>query len=597
MNRRVSTRVLEDAGDVIRDVNLADVSASEALAASEHSPTTPVQWRPAAFPGGHLYEFRVKTRQRQDGVVVHQLETMLGRLSRIFPPSVLATAHSISRHVLGTTTDTVTLATAVEFTLREWQEQLPWLTWATIPTLRVQTSTGWITPRIEALAIRQEAGRERSARAILDDLLNLFTGYVLRINPAGQLVIVPPPTSSIAVTLQPSKIISVAPATTFDDVVNRATVRSQQWEYQASPLSENVTTSVSADYQPAIDGVTGSGQRTGFQHLGTYVGGASSLPLERVPTSPGALPGFRWYADVRYDLSGRRWDEEIGWETYTARNVDVARFQEIVVREMSEAGTTQLFVEPLAKPIASGAQLHVPGHSTPMTLTSNASRGSTSIVVNNISEDVPRGTIIPHSLFSQGTAVAGSVVVPILTGGGPTASLNVGFSALGFNVLWFDLRLTGPPHPDFPEIEHTYQVGVRAAVTIRGWNWTQGRTSIEATFGDATNPEHVSAEPGFVTSQNEFGVLSRTLNAGYLNLDTDDALSIAQAYVRANMRAKDRVDLEITPDLPIRPEHINRRVQLQHSGQVVTVESWERTEMFDNTSAAVTTRVTGVVND
>src|SRR5690625_3373018 len=149
MSRRTNTRVLEDAGNIIRDVNIIDVSASETLATAEHNATTPVTWVPAG-QAASLYQFRVKSRTEDNGNITHQLETVLGRLSRVHPRSVLASAERMNRFVHNTFAEQATMSTVIEFIFQQWQNEFPWLNWATIPTLRLQTRSEEHTSELQS---------------------------------------------------------------------------------------------------------------------------------------------------------------------------------------------------------------------------------------------------------------------------------------------------------------------------------------------------------------------------------------------------------------------------------------------------------------
>lgn len=613
MNRRVSTRVLEDAGDVIRDVNLVDVSASETLAAAEHDPTGTVAWRPA-LASTNYYQFLVKTRDKTAGghVTTHQLETILGKLNRAYPRSVTASGRMIRTALSLPPGSTVTMRQALQFTLQRWAAEFTWLTWATLPELTVQTSSGTITPVVEALALRQPPNGKRSARQWLDEFLGLFAGYVLRVNTTGQLVIVPPPTGAPTLTLPASKIITLDRSVSFDNIINRATVQSNVWAHEPTEFSHPVTISA-ASTNPDAQAWVGNGtappgrDRSGFTALPNFTEGDTPVVIP-VPLHEDVIPSLGTvFLDVHVDGYHRTWDAVEGAHV-TAQwfNQNVGFFQEGVLTEDAQEGDTVLRVAPLEQPLLNGTEIFFPhrGSSIPVTVrayvSGNHARGATTINLASpapglpaLTGDVARGTAFLHSRIQFST---GWDVVSQASTGPNTLAYRLSMDTSPEGVLTLEWM---PPlnlsHRDPLNPQDEFEFGIRVAIRAYTYNWTRTSNQVSATFGDATNPGQVSDLPGFVDSQGDFGIIERTLPAGFVNLSVDDSMAIAQAYVRANMHPRERVTLEVTPDLPIKPSDINKLVHVAPLGAEAVIESWEHTEMFDNTSASVTTRVTGVL--
>lgn len=586
MSRRTNTRVLEDAGNIIRDVNIIDVSASETLATAEHNATTPVTWVPAGQTAS-LYQFRVKSRTEDNGNITHQLETVLGRLSRVHPRSILASAERMNRIVHNTSSEQATMNTVIEFIFQQWQNEFPWLNWATIPTLRLQTSAGAVTPTVEAIAIRQEPGRERSARRILDQLLSPFTGHVLRVQ-GNQLVIIPPPTTT-TLTLSNNQITSIDREVHLDDIVNRATVRSRQWANTPAKITSGATFGVSANIPSLISQISGTGNRTGFEDLGTDVhtsgqwGGSRLLHME-----PEVLPAMMFFVDIRVDRFMRRWDGS-AWQTQFPKNMQIGFYQELSLTEDVESGSSALQVAPLEHPIPEGARILMPNFTTSV-VSATANAGATTINVGNVNGGFPRGTVIPHSRISMDARPpvnqflgTNEFIVDIGTSGNtdePWARLQLNWDGQNLRVRWTALRLQGPEYED----------AIRAVITVHGWNWEQTRTEITGTYGVTGHTDSATN-----ASQSQFGVIERSIDAGFVNISPETALAIAEHFVRANREPRERITVGMTPHLPVRPQHLNRRVMLP-GGVPVIVEAWEHAEMFSNTTATVNSSFTGVIH-
>src|SRR5690606_9437575 len=88
---------------------------------------------------------------------------------------------------------TCTPAQALEFALSVWAETYPWLDWNPLPDLLLRTSDGPVELEVAALSLLQVEGRSRSMRQLIDEMLSLFTGYVLRADADNKLTLVAPP--------------------------------------------------------------------------------------------------------------------------------------------------------------------------------------------------------------------------------------------------------------------------------------------------------------------------------------------------------------------------------------------------------------------
>lgn len=584
-SRRTNTRVLEDAGDIIRGVNLVDVSASESNSIAVHYSGSPIPWVPAAWPGTPLYDLRVKSIDQQGPVVNHQLETILGRLTRIYPRGVVAAADEITASPPAAG---VTVQQVITFVLNRWRMDFPWLDFAPVPVMRVNTSSGYVTPRVQAIALKQEPGRERSARQLLDSMLSLFTGYVLRVNAIGRLEIIAPPTST-SKTVPASQVFSVQRSTAVDDIVNRCTVRSRQWGFSAAPATPYFTFSASANYPAALNWVSGTGDRTGYTDLGTVVqGGSGDGQWFDVPVLPNILSRGVVWLELQMDAFNRWWDGmDEAWDVAPYRNQERGYLQQVTLNGSAEEGATTLDVQPLERDLIAGSPIWFPGGVTAYTVGTHAA-GAQTLNVEPLPARVDGPVTVPVSRAYS----TSSGLVHIRNFPDTSHKLFIrGTATGGMQVRFEDLDLYDPA---------AYQRSVRYAMRFWTVDWAPTNTEVSATFGRSDNPEHVSKLPGFVTSQSQYGVVERTLDAGIANLSMEDAMSIAEAYVAANMHPRARLTLQLTPGQPVVPSDINRRVIVPNNTggtSSVIIESWEHTEMFDNTSASVTTRVTGVIND
>ena len=286
----------------------------------------------------------------------------------------------------------------------------------------------------------------------------------------------------------------------------------------------------------------------------------------------------------------REWDEQAAeWDVSAYNNQERAHLQQLTLVGGASADDTTLEISPLERTLPSNSPIWFPEGVTAITVgTHNA--GATTLAIQPLSGDVQGPVTVP---VSRAYSVTGGYFHVATLPNAPYRLSVRPTGAGGWQVRWDNLDLYDPSPTG-------YQRSVRFAMRFWVIDWAPTNTEISATFGRADKPDQVSALPGFLTSQSQYGIVERTLDAGIVNLDMEDAMSIAEAYVAANMKPRSRLTLEMAPGQPVLPTDINRRLVVPNNAggtSPVIIESWEHTEMFDNTSASVTTRVTGVLTE
>ena len=176
------------------------------------------------------YTFYPVRKGQAEALDAYSYETKLSKLARTVPPAFLRRATGV---IAGR--DSLTGREWLEALFAAWAARYAWFTFKPVPRMLLYAPDGPLEPLLEAMSIPQE-GDGRSMRAILDDVLGVFAGYTLRVDFENDVVLVPPPWHEAAeLTLELSYAdLYTLPQPEVDalSMINRATVRSQAYEYR-----------------------------------------------------------------------------------------------------------------------------------------------------------------------------------------------------------------------------------------------------------------------------------------------------------------------------------------------------------------------------
>lgn len=183
-----------------------------------------------------LYAAYVSRKSSEGELESYAFETLLSRLNRTYPPTILATSQE-----LGFTARNMTPRQALEQILTLWARSSPWLTWELIPPLYLSNPGGpnpLITLQIPVLSLVQpeEGSGRRSMYSFLEEWFRIFRGYTWRINRFNKLQVTSPwwvtPSATPILTLDSLDVIDQSETIDTASIVNRATVRSKQWGFK-----------------------------------------------------------------------------------------------------------------------------------------------------------------------------------------------------------------------------------------------------------------------------------------------------------------------------------------------------------------------------
>lgn len=581
---RFRSSIQETAGEILRGVSAVDVSANEAFPVRNIPIGGYLHFHAATERERPTHLFEVAKRLQEEHTDSYQYATLLGRLSRHYPAQILVSAQSVTGRA------TMTAREALQYVLERWQEQAPWLVWAELPEFLISTSDGLLNLETQALALLQDEARPRSMRDILDEFLSIFVAYVLRANSAGEIEFVPPPwvAQEMPYVIEPQDVYDLSRLGEIDytDIVNRASVRVRRWEFQAGHEV----------MQPASIGVTGGNPLTeghdpkweGSPDGELWLGNADIYTATQYtwPAVPDVLLGTAEIvldmdieSRVEYRGTSRRGvtDPAIVWSS---------QYQQVQLTAAAAEGATELETHPLEYPLATGRRILF--GDVAAVVASDATANAASVTVQPLSVAQPLGAVGDTSRAH----------VTLDGGNRRVANTKWHFQVHGLTTdptgvdVWMEGHSNGEILVSFRPGEWGFDGGygaggqVRAAFRIvmrgLGQSWQQSRTSEAATFGREDDDAVVA---GLLRSQSEFGILEKTLNASFFSPTLDQAMQIAQAYVRANMWPVERFQVEQGPAMPVFPDDINRLVRLPNDAEG-TVESWEYADQFAFDSVA-----------
>jgi len=201
---RVRSSVSEDAGSILdsTSLNAVDASFSEAFLLDRSlSSTATTAFVEALEPDVNAGVYYPIPRQGVEFLNDYSGETILSRMTRVYPPPIFTTVVDAGLTTFDIEDDTGTKvgdgATAqdvIDYVLTQWASTYDWFTFETVPDLRILSDGGYANAEAvpsEVIVFPQSGDDRLTMRQILDELLSPFPGTVVRATSSGSLSIVP----------------------------------------------------------------------------------------------------------------------------------------------------------------------------------------------------------------------------------------------------------------------------------------------------------------------------------------------------------------------------------------------------------------------
>ena len=569
---RLRSNVQESAGDILTGLKAVDVGASEAFLLRTLPLGSPIAFESVLRPGAPLYAFYPVRKLAEEALDQYAYETKLSRLSRTNPPAFLRRAPEVieNREAL-TGQEWLTALFGV------WAGAFPWFTFKPVPRMLLNAPDGPLEPELAAMSVAQS--EPRSMRAILDDVLGVFVGYTLRVDADNDVVLVPPPwhpDAANALELSYADLYTL-PLGEVDalSVVNRATVRSQGWEFieeqEVAPPSYLVRHSQS---QPIL---------TELHTTGAAAQGATYVPTQDLPegleagykltfvTPAGENVVVTIASEASFNNNG------ITTEPLPAALPDrsVADFSP---RDREEVGESLWrFGSDEGGVLVGGDELDITFHLR-MYESDRVIRPSgywDLTLQYDVLETVKlkrQKTQVIERRHAQGPDMVFRV------------ALTWSERGVDVQVLYFS---TGEPAEDS---RYAYRLDLNA----HGAKWGRSQKTVSATWGE----ENISELPGAQESRDTFGEITATLQSDTFPLDAEQCLQVARGLVAANLHPKKRYALEQSTwnAFLIGGDVIGRKVRLPN-GEEGVVESVDYADAFEFDAAFVASSFEVVVTE
>lgn len=276
---RVRSSVAETVGDILAGVTAVDASAGEAFLERNLKLGSALEYFDALNPDTPTHTFYPRTKNAEVALDSYQYETLLARLSRTYPPSLMVKALDI-KDELGFSSYApsdfeISAQQALKYIFQTWADLYDWFTFTLPGELQIRIPREGLLKyeslTTEAILITQPSKDDvtqspRSMRDIIDEFLAIFEGHVLRVNNANQIEIVAPYWSVYApyipLTLARSDLFTLpSPELDGSSVVNHVTVSSKGFTFVGdgvdNPYPEVMEPSWAEihDWQPDVDDI------------------------------------------------------------------------------------------------------------------------------------------------------------------------------------------------------------------------------------------------------------------------------------------------------------------------------------------------------
>ena len=461
-----------------------------------------------------------------------------------------------------------------------WRARYPWFTAKPVPTLKLETPGGAYEPKLEALNVPQDPGSLQSMRAIVDDVLNIFVGYTLRVDADNDVVLVPPYWHEAALPpleLGAFDLVSLPrPEVDALSIINRATVRSQAWKFvgdqEVAPPAYLTKHSQSQNIL------------TELLTTGNALLGATYVPTQDLPEG----------MEVGYVLT---------FVTPAGESVDVT------IAETAYFNNNGISVEPLSAPLPDRSKADF----TPRdreevggslwrfgTAEEGVLVGGDELKLHIRLRMYESDRVIRPSGYWDLTLQSDQTetvklerqktkVVERTHAQGPDMVFRVALTwaerGVDVNVLYFS---TGAPAEDS---RYAYRLDLNAF----GAKWGRSPKTVSATWGEE---EQLSEVPGVAQSRDTYGEIAVTLESSVFPLDAGVCLDVARSLVTANKDPVSRFTLEQSTwnAFPVHPGRIATRVTL-HTGEAGVVEGVSYGDGFAYNDASVTSTFDLLVTD
>lgn len=214
-------------GDIFSGFEAAEVAANETFFDREISPGEELDYTDVFLTP------QAKVRQRllstNDDLRAYTYETVLSRMNRVFPVSVAVRAVEVDP-----VQSALTAGAWINYLFGLWAAEYDWFDFVPVqePLLRDGSSL-----TAEAFALIQDSENPKSMRAIINEILTVFTGHRLVPRADGRLSIVAPTWSNvytaapIPLGLEDFYTLPNVFPEDFSSIVNKVNVKSQGYTY------------------------------------------------------------------------------------------------------------------------------------------------------------------------------------------------------------------------------------------------------------------------------------------------------------------------------------------------------------------------------
>lgn len=511
-------------------------------------------------PTSPVRRFFIQTAlPKLDGVREYQGETLLSRMSRIYPknsdllikrapPRPAGDPHAGERWWYPE--EVMTLV------LQGFSAVLSLLEFEPLPVMGFRdVSDAIVRPKIEGIAMYNpnsqtvDAGENqvrKTMREWLDDLTRPFqwAGYFWRENSAGKLELVAPywATAASPKALSNNEVgIGFEPSDQNSSVINRVTVKSQGYDWVGENDVLQKTAITFWPYYTPGEGGNGSGGRGDW------------------PNDPPAVD-----VSIEQSYLYRPFVTTVGSNTYVNPVDDTESLLIDSPNIISDDGLL-LNIEiqrwKYAKKIDEYVQL------SSLTKTING---------------LPRG--VETYLGEFGGDWGGTILYPF-----PASYVSLQLWATRVTDTGITFRIKGDLSNDYLASYGVEQVqyGIRIILTADGQSYQIGNTKNEATAGDA------ETFPDFDALKAEYGVIEREYDTGIYQLSGSDCLNIARGVVRENYRPRPVWAFDLMGPYQLSPDDLGKAIT-HPAGVTGVLEHWgydeQNTPGSSESSASVTIR-------
>ena len=511
----------------------------------------------ALSPGTVEFYYTPLGRQSLEFLQEFTGETMLARMGRTYPPSLMNLVSDITDPVISsnlTADNTVAARYLIEYVFNVWAAQYPWFAYATIPDLRIPILGGTYsgdegTVYSNVVLIPQTDDNERTMLDIVQELLAPF-GAFKTVNDSAQLEIRarygPDADASPVVTLKDNDLYVLS---TGDPsrvgTKNRIVLEKRPFDRAAdTPAMQDAYYQIRHSLLPAADMIT-----------------------DRVSDPPDVIPGTR--LDLTNGIgSGAFTGYGRGDPLFWPAGSDVVPEGPIAFTSSAAASspsTVQLDVDFRAIWLPDPAQII------------NKSLSDSEVTLTQLTDLVLDGEW--HLLFVAGYGNSWGTTMSVALDGrwvNTPGHRGIELSVLG-SVLFVDTFVQGAFIRPGGWVG-SFAITLSDASTV----WTARGTSTTVTYGIITgdSPDNLAAPDGsnaIKNSQDARGILEERIRIGPYNpsLETMNLMAEGLLLDKIQPRAIRQAELSVVRAHPIRFSHVGHVVELPDAEQgIVTSRSY-----------------------